>query len=561
MLELIKQAGLVSPEQLEAAQQFVREFPGEISMVDALITKKIVSEAEITQLLAQEYGLEMIDLHNYTVPPEVVDAMPGDLAISYNVVPVMKHDDLLTVAMSDPGAMDVIDALRYRLGCDIEAVVATQEQINQILDANYRTPKDAMEGLMSQLGEEAGVMEKVDTMDEEENTEDDAPIIRLVSGIITDAYRFGASDIHMEPMEKRYRIRYRIDGVLREVDAPPKFLQPNLTSRLKIMARLDITEKRIPQDGRIKMSVGPKDIDLRVSSIPTTHGESIVMRILDKSSIQLDVPKLGFYADDMVLVNRILGMPDGIFLVTGPTGSGKTTSLYAFLNTINTVSRKIITVEDPVEYQLPGINQVQVDRYVNMTFAAALRAILRQAPNIVMIGEIRDVETAEIAINAALTGHLVFSTLHTNDAPGAITRLVDMGVKAFLVASAVRAIMAQRLLRRICKHCAADYTPTDMEKHLLGLSDEYLATHTFKKGKGCSSCGKTGYKGRIGIYEICMLDNDITELVYRNEPTQVIREAARRNGMHSLREDAMRKAEAGISTLEEVIRVTMMDED
>ncbi len=561
MLELIKQAGLVSPEQLEAAQQFVREFPGEISMVDALITKKIVSEAEITQLLAQEYGLEMIDLHNYTVPPEVVDAMPGDLAISYNVVPVMKHDDLLTVAMSDPSAMDVIDALRYRLGCDIEAVVATQEQINQILDANYRTPADAMEGLMSQLGEEAGVMEKVDTMDEEENTEDDAPIIRLVSGIITDAYRFGASDIHMEPMEKRYRIRYRIDGVLREVDAPPKFLQPNLTSRLKIMARLDITEKRIPQDGRIKMSVGPKDIDLRVSSIPTTHGESIVMRILDKSSIQLDVPKLGFYADDMVLVNRILGMPDGIFLVTGPTGSGKTTSLYAFLNTINTVSRKIITVEDPVEYQLPGINQVQVDRYVNMTFAAALRAILRQAPNIVMIGEIRDVETAEIAINAALTGHLVFSTLHTNDAPGAITRLVDMGVKAFLVASAVRAIMAQRLLRRICKHCAVDYTPTDMEKHLLGLSDEYLATHTFKKGKGCSSCGKTGYKGRIGIYEICMLDNDITELVYRNEPTQVIREAARRNGMHSLREDAMRKAEAGISTLEEVIRVTMMDED
>ena len=559
MLELIKQAGLVSPEQLEAAQQFVRDFPGEISMVDALISKKIVSEMEITQLLAQEYGLEMIDLSSYSVPPEVADAMPGDLAVSYNVVPVMKHDDLLTVAIADPSAMDVIDALRYRLGCDIEAVVATQEQIDKILDANYRTPADAMEGLMSQLGEEAGMMEKVDDIDEEDD--DDAPIIRLVSGIIIDAYRFGASDIHMEPMEKRYRIRYRIDGVLREVDAPPKFLQPNLTSRLKIMSRLDITEKRIPQDGRIKMSVGSKDIDLRVSSIPTTHGESIVMRILDKSSIQLDVPKLGFYADDMVLVNRILSMPDGIFLVTGPTGSGKTTSLYAFLNTINTVSRKIITVEDPVEYQLPGINQVQVDRYVNMTFAAALRAILRQAPNIVMIGEIRDVETAEIAINAALTGHLVFSTLHTNDAPGAITRLVDMGVKAFLVASAVRAIMAQRLLRRVCKHCAQDYTPTEVEKHLLGLSDEYVATHTFKKGRGCANCGKTGYKGRIGIYEICMLDNDITELVYRNEPTQVIREAARRNGMHSLRDDALRKAEAGISTLEEVIRVTMMDED
>ncbi|MBR7144962.1 MAG: Flp pilus assembly complex ATPase component TadA [Lentisphaeria bacterium] len=562
VLELVKQAGLVTPEQLESAKKFVEEFPGEISIVDALVTKKVVSEADITMLLAQEYGLEMVDLHNYTIPPEVVDALPADLAVTYNVVPVMKHDDLLTVAMSDPSAMDVVDALRYRLNCDVEAVVATQDQIDQQLDTHYRTAASAMEGLMTQLGEEAGMMEKVDAIAADQSLDDDdAPIIKLVTGVIIDAYRMGASDIHMEPMEKYYRVRYRVDGVLREMDSPPKFLQANLTSRLKIMARLDITEKRIPQDGRINMSVGEKDIDLRVSSIPTTHGESIVMRILDKSSIQLDVPKLGFYADDMVLINRILSMPDGIFLVTGPTGSGKTTSLYAFLNTINTVSRKIITVEDPVEYQLPGINQVQVDRYVNMTFAAALRAILRQAPNIVMIGEIRDVETAEIAINAALTGHLVFSTLHTNDAPGAITRLVDMGVKAFLVASAVRAIMAQRLLRRVCKHCAQDYVPNEVEKHLLGLSDEYVATHTFKKGKGCSSCGKTGYKGRIGIYEICMLDNDITELVYRNEPTQVIREAARRNGMHSLRDDALRKAEAGISTLEEVIRVTMMDED
>ncbi len=562
ILELIKEAGLVSPEQLADARQFMEEYPGKITLLDALISKKVVSENDVTMLLAQAYGLEVVDLQNYSIPQEVVDALPTELALSYNVVPVMKHDDLLTVAMSDPSAMDVIDALRYRLGCDIEAVVASPEQINQMLDTHYRSSNNAMEGLMSQLGEEAGMMEKVDSIEDESSAgDDDAPIIKLVSGIIIDAYRFGASDIHMEPMEKYYRVRFRVDGVLREMESPPKSIQANLTSRLKIMARLDITEKRIPQDGRIKMSVGEKDIDLRVSSIPTTHGESIVMRILDKSSIQLDVPKLGFYADDMVLVNRILSMPDGIFLVTGPTGSGKTTSLYAFLNTINTVSRKIITVEDPVEYQLPGINQVQVDRYVNMTFAAALRAILRQAPNIVMIGEIRDVETAEIAINAALTGHLVFSTLHTNDAPGAITRLVDMGVKAFLVASAVRAIMAQRLLRRICKHCAQDYTPSDMEKHLLGLSDEYLATHSFKKGKGCASCGKTGYRGRIGIYEICMLDNDITELVYRNEPTQVIREAARRNGMHSLREDAMRKAEAGISTLEEVIRVTMMDED
>ena len=563
VLDLLQQNGMVSDDQVAAARSLVEESPVRISVIDALINMKAVSEDDITNLLAQEYGMEVIDLSNYVIPPEVIEALPADLAVTYNVVPVMKHDELLTVAMADPSAMDTVDALRYRLGCDVEAVVAPQKQIEQVIDANYRTTTGAMEGLMTQLGEEAGMMESVDNLgtDSEVAGDDDAPIIKLVAGIITDAYRFGASDIHMEPMEKRYRVRYRVDGVLREVDSPPKFLQPNLTSRLKIMARLDITEKRIPQDGRIQINVGDKDIDLRVSSIPTTHGESIVMRILDKSSIQLDVPKLGFYADDMVLVNRILAMPDGIFLVTGPTGSGKTTSLYAFLNTINTVSRKIITVEDPVEYQLPGINQVQVDRYVNMTFAAALRAILRQAPNIVMIGEIRDVETAEIAINAALTGHLVFSTLHTNDAPGAITRLIDMGVKAFLVASAVRAIMAQRLLRRVCKHCAADYTPTETEKHLLGLTDEYVATHTFKKGRGCANCGKTGYRGRIGIYEICMLDNDITSLVYKNEPTQVIRDAARRNGMHSLRDDAMRKAEAGISTLSEVIRVTMMDED
>ncbi|MBR7143773.1 MAG: Flp pilus assembly complex ATPase component TadA [Lentisphaeria bacterium] len=561
VLELIKQAGMVSPEQLESAQQFVDEFPSKISLVDALISKKFITEAEIVQLLAMEYGLEVVDLHNYVVPPEVVDALPGDLAVSYNVVPVAKHDDLLTVAMSDPAAMDVIDALRYRLGCDVEAVVATQDQIDQILDANYRTTASAMEGLLGQLGEEAGMMEKVDSIEADEMTDDDAPIIKLVSGLIIDAYRFGASDIHMEPMEKHYRVRYRIDGVLREVDAPPKFLQANLTSRLKIMARLDITEKRIPQDGRIKMSVGPKDIDLRVSSIPTTHGESIVMRILDKSSIQLDVPKLGFYADDMVLVNRILSMPDGIFLVTGPTGSGKTTSLYAFLNTINTVSRKIITVEDPVEYQLPGINQVQVDRYVNMTFAAALRAILRQAPNIVMIGEIRDVETAEIAINAALTGHLVFSTLHTNDAPGAVTRLVDMGVKPFLVATALRAAMAQRLLRRVCKECAAPYTPTPSECKILGLTPEYLANHQFVKGRGCRHCGGTGYKGRVGIYEIFLITEEIARLIFANETSGTLRSYARRNGMRSLRDDALRKAEAGISTLEEVIFVTLRDEN
>jgi len=327
------------------------------------------------------------------------------------------------------------------------------------------------------------------------------------------------------------------------------------------MAGMDITEKRIPLDGRIQIKIGEADVDLRVSSIPTTHGESIVMRILDKSSIQLDIPKLGFYADDLEMINKIISMPDGIFLVTGPTGSGKTTSLYAFLNTINTPNRKIITVEDPIEYQLSGINQVQINKQINMTFATALRAMLRQAPNIIMVGEIRDLETAEIAINAGLTGHLVFSTLHTNDAPGAVTRLVDMGIKPFLVASGVRAIMAQRLLRRNCKKCLVEHTPTPEEIKLLELDDEYLANHKFVKGAGCNECGNTGYKGRVGIYEIFMMSDSIAKLIFANEPAGVIREMARKEGMRSLRDDAMRKAAAGTSTLEEVIRITVMDDE
>jgi general secretion pathway protein E/type IV pilus assembly protein PilB len=348
---------------------------------------------------------------------------------------------------------------------------------------------------------------------------------------------------------------------LREVESPPKYLQANITSRLKIMAKLDIAEKRIPQDGRIQLKIGNKDIDLRVSTIPTTHGESIVMRILDKSSIQLDIPQLGFYSDDQELIDRILGLPDGVFLVTGPTGSGKTTSLYAFLNSINTPHRKIITVEDPVEYQLSGINQVQVENRIKFTFAAALRAMLRQAPNIIMVGEIRDLETAEIAINASLTGHLVFSTLHTNDAPSAVTRLIDMGVKPFLVASAVKAIMAQRLVRRICKNCAAPHEPTPHEIKFLEIDDEFIKNSNIMKGRGCSECGNTGYKGRMGAYEIFMLNEEIQNLIFAKESANVIKDAARKGGMRTLRDDALRKAAAGRTTLEEVLRLTVSDEE
>lgn len=552
---------MVSGEAIREAKQAAldAEDQGEIvDPVDLLVRNQVISEDDLLAMLAQQYGVGLMDLTDYEVPLEARSALSTEVVRHYGVVPVSRHDGVLTIAMSDPTDMETLDTIRYMYGGEVEAVVAPQKQINKLIDRYFIEEEEAAtKGIAGD--------DEIELIDENAamgngKEDDQAPIIRLVTKLIVDAYKMKASDIHLEPMEKRYRVRYRIDGALREIPGPPKYLQANFTSRVKIMAHLDITEKRIPQDGRIQLSVGDKDIDLRVSSIPTIFGESIVMRILDKSSIQLDIPKLGFYADDLDLVTKIINYPDGIFLVTGPTGSGKTTSLYAFLNTINLPTRKLITVEDPVEYQLQGINQVQVDRYVDMTFAAALRSMLRQAPNIIMIGEIRDLETAEIAINASLTGHLVFSTLHTNDAPGAITRLVDMGVKPFLVATSLRAVMAQRLLRRICPHCKAPHTPTKSERKILGFTDEYLANRQFYKGKGCRECGYTGYKGRIGIYEIFVITEDIGKLIFANETSGKIREFARRNGMRSLRDDAIRKAEAGIATLEDVIFVTLRDE-
>ena len=561
ILKLIEEHGMATAQDIFAAREAALNSDDIVDPVDVLLKQGKIQENELLSMLAQQYGWEFVDLNDFDIDPSVIDSLSVDIAQHYGVFPVMKHDDVITVAMSDPTDMEKLDTLRYLLGTDVDAVIAPDAQIQKMISKYYH--EDEEESDVDQQDFDASD-EIIESSSAAANPgvqeDDDTPIIRLVTKLIVDAYKMKASDIHLEPMEKRYRVRYRIDGALREVDGPPKYLQPNFTSRVKILSGLDITEKRIPQDGRIRITVNGQDVDLRVSSIPTNFGESVVMRILDKASIQLDIPKLGFYADDLDLVTRIINYPDGIFLVTGPTGSGKTTSLYAFLNTINTPARKLITVEDPVEYQLPGINQVQVDRHVDMTFAAALRSMLRQAPNIIMVGEIRDVETAEIAINASLTGHLVFSTLHTNDAPGAITRLVDMGVKPFLVATSLRAVMAQRLLRRVCSECKAPYTPTPSECRLLGLTPEYLANHQFYKGKGCRRCGGTGYKGRIGIYEIFLITEDIAEMIFNNENSSTLRDFARRNGMRSLRDDAMRKVEAGISTLEEVLFVTLRDE-
>jgi len=389
----------------------------------------------------------------------------------------------------------------------------------------------------------------------------DAPLIRLVNQIIIDAYKMRASDIHLEPMAKKFRLRYRIDGVLHEMKSPPKRLQPSVVARLKIQSNMSISEHRVPQDGRIQTSVGEKTIDLRVSCLPTNHGESIVMRILDKEGLRLGLAELGFFSDDQQTFERLIGLPDGIILVTGPTGSGKTTTLYSCLHFINRPDRKIITVEDPVEYILAGINQVQVNETVGLTFAGALRAILRQAPNIVMIGEIRDMETASIAINASLTGHLVFSTLHTNDAPSAVTRLIDIGVKPFLVASSTRAMMAQRLVRKICKKCIQPYTPTDAEVRSMNLDATAVQNATMKHGRGCDNCNNTGHRGRMGIFEVFVIDDEVRKLIYDKVASSVLRQRAREMGMRTLREDGIRKVLAGLTTPEEVIRATVGDVD
>ncbi|MBR2364965.1 MAG: Flp pilus assembly complex ATPase component TadA [Lentisphaeria bacterium] len=559
VLELLIENGLLSNDQLPEGWDLVEKSNGQLGIIDALIQLNYINEEEMIALLAQEYGMELMDLASYQIPQDILGLIPKDIVLQYKVVPVMIHDNILTIAMNDPTDMAKLDSLRFALKRDIDAVIAPTKQIQAVIDKFYSGLDTGIDELIDEIGGEAKDIAVVKEDDPAMMEDEDAPIIRLVTMLIVEAHNLKASDIHLEPTEKQYKIRYRIDGALREMESPPKYLQQNITQRLKIMSKLDITEKRIPQDGRIQLRVVGCEVDLRVSTIPTTHGESIVMRLLEKSAIQLEIPQLGFYADDQAKINKIINMPDGVFLVTGPTGSGKTTSLYAFLNTINTPNRKIITAEDPVEYQLQGINQVQIDNITGLTFANALRAMLRQAPNIIMVGEIRDCETAEIAINAALTGHLVFSTLHTNDAPSAITRLIDMGVKPFLVASAVRAIMAQRLVRRICKNCMEEAEPTPTERRLLGLDDKFMDTAKVMKGKGCSICGGTGYKGRLGIYEIFLVGEEIQHLIFEKCSADVIRDAARKGGMMTLREDGLRKAAAGTTTLSEILAATVSD--
>jgi len=559
LIELLVDMGLVSNEQLAPIRE-QSESSGE-GLVDLLLEKKVIRPADVAQAKAGHFGYELVSFGDLRLTDDVIAAVPRHIAKRYRAVPVSKMGDTVAIAISDPSDLDTVDSLQRALNVEIDLRVATEEDIEAALNKYYGAAEDSVSKAIQDITES-----EVDTAvltgamaDDGATVDADAPIIKLVNTLIVEAFKARASDIHLEPLAKTFRVRYRIDGVLHEMKSPPKRLQPSIISRLKIQSNMSIAERRIPQDGRIQTQVGGKLIDLRVSCLPTNHGESIVMRILDKEGLRLGLPELGFFTDDQQTFERMIGLPDGILLVTGPTGSGKTTTLYSCLNFINRPDRKIITVEDPVEYLLAGINQVQVSELVGLTFARALRSMLRQAPNVIMLGEIRDMETATIAINASLTGHLVFSTLHTNDAPGAVTRLIDIGVKPFLVASSTRCLMAQRLVRKICKRCAEPYEPTDSELRALNIDPSNIQGATFKKGKGCSDCNKNGYRGRFGVFEVFVIDDEARKLIYDRVPSSVLRIRAREMGMRTLREDGARKVLAGLTTAEEVIRATVGD--
>lgn len=563
LVDMLVDLGFVTAEQVATLR--TEAASAGVGVVDLMLANKLIRPADMAQAKAAHFGAEVVNLRELTIPDEVISVIPRHVAKKFRVIPVQKTGNSITVAIADPSDLDTLDSLTHLLRAEINLQVASEDDIESALNKYYggagQTAVDKMIQDITQGEVEISQIKGITEADDGAVVEADAPLIKLVNTMIVEAFKMRASDIHLEPLSKRFRIRYRIDGVLHEMKNPPKRLQPAILARLKIQSNMSIAEHRIPQDGRIQANVGGKLVDLRVSCLPTNHGESIVMRILDKEGLRLGLVELGFFTDDQQTFERLIGLPDGIILVTGPTGSGKTTTLYSVLNFINRPDRKIITVEDPVEYLLGGINQVQVNETVGLTFAGALRSILRQAPNVIMIGEIRDLETANIAINASLTGHLVFSTLHTNDAPSAVTRLIDIGVKPFLVASSTRALMAQRLVRKVCKRCAEPAVPSESEFRTLNIEPGSTAGATFLKGKGCSDCNQTGYRGRMGIFEIFVIDDEVRKLIYDKVSASVLRQRAREMGMRTLREDGVRKVLAGITTADEVIRATVGDVD
>jgi type IV pilus assembly protein PilB len=520
-----------------------------------LIEMGTVSAENVARALAEQFDMRYVDLETIDIPPAVIRLIPEQLCRERKVIPVSLAGRMLTVAMASPLDLELVDTLRFSTSLQIEVALSSERQILVTIDKHFGLSDTKIDEMMGEMTADISVR-ATDVAEEK----DDALIVKFVQQIIQNADNNRASDIHIEPMQDHLRIRYRIDGVCFTMDPAPKRLQGPVIQRLKIMADMPIEEKRKPLDGRIKLKLKDKRIDLRVSSLPSVWGEAIVMRILDSGNLKGSVEDMGFDPADMKIFNSMIKRPNGILLVTGPTGSGKTTTLYATLNSLNTVDRKIMTAEDPVEYNLPGINQCQVHSKIGLDFPRILRAMLRQAPNVILVGEIRDEETARIAVQASLTGHLVFSTLHTNDAPSAITRLIDIGVQPFLVATSIQAILAQRLIRVNCPKCSEPYEPEHKQLIGLGLKPEQWKNATFKRGKGCDHCKGSGYRGRRGIFELMVMNKHIRELAFNKATASEIRKAAVANGMATLAMDGARKVMQGITTADEVLRMAKVDE-
>ena len=553
--EILMDMGCVTQDNIDNALE--KQINGEKAKIgEIFIAEGLCTSGDLTGALAEQFGMEIVDLEGLEIARSVVDMVPQEQCRENHVMPIDMFDGILTIAISDPLDLQALDSIRFVINCQVQPVLAPREAIDAAIDKYYA----AVDDLKSRLSNfNDADLEHIDTEKIKHKAEgidenDDAPVIKLVQLIITEAVKARASDIHIEPMIDRVRVRYRIDGNCYEMDTPPKHLQGAVIARIKIMASLDMSEKRRPQDGKIPLKCLGRNLDLRVSTLPASHGESVVMRILDKASISFGLEQLGFHTDDMRIFRNLIKKPNGVMLITGPTGSGKTTTLYSALNELNKPDRKIITVENPVEYTLSGINQCQVNVAAGMTFQRALRAMLRQAPNIILIGEIRDEETAHIAIEAALTGHLVFATLHTNDAPSALTRLIDMGIAPFLVASSVQAVQAQRLVRTICPDCKTPDDKLDVARlKSVGLREEQFAGKITYHGKGCNTCRHIGFKGRKGIYEIMVMNSRIREMCFQKGTTDSLRDQARRDGMHTLLDDGLRKVLDGITTMDEVM--------
>jgi type IV pilus assembly protein PilB len=555
--DMLVKAALITREQLNQALQQQQTAGGRIGT--NLVKLGFISEDDITSFLSRQYGVPSINLSHFDIDGTVIKLIPSEIAQKHQVIPINRTGNILTVAMADPSNIFAIDDVKFMTGFKVEPVVAAETSIKNAINKYYDSAglvEDIMKNFDDQNVEALKDDEDGINAAELGKAAEDAPVVKLVNLILTDAIKKSASDIHIEPYEKSFRVRYRIDGVLYDVMQPPLRLKAAITSRIKIMAQLDIAERRLPQDGRIKIKMGGREMDYRVSTLPTLFGEKVVLRLLDKGNLQLDMTKLGFGPEALTDFESGLLLPYGMVLVTGPTGSGKTTTLYSALNRLNTIDTNIMTAEDPVEFNLAGINQVQTKAEIGLTFAAALRAFLRQDPDVIMVGEIRDYETAEIGVKAALTGHLVLSTLHTNDAPSTISRLLNMGVEPFLVAASTNVIVAQRLARRICQSCK-EIVPVPAPALVnVGFSaDDVKALKTYK-GKGCMACSDTGYKGRVALYEVMLIKDNVKEAILQGASALELRELGRKNGMQTLREAGLQKIREGMTTVEEILRVT-----